>query len=204
MLRELIVKNRSYRRFREEASVEYETLRQIVDLARLSASAGNMQPLRYVLSCDAATNALIFPNLAWARYLGNWPGPPEGERPSAYIVVLEDTRVEHPLHCDHGIAAQSILLGAVEKGLGGCIIGSVNKSKLRQVLKIPDRYEVLLVLALGKPKEEVVIEGISPDGSLRYWRDAQEVHHVPKRALDDVILRVPGAAGPAVQGDATG
>lgn len=204
MLRELIVKNRSYRRFREEASVEYETLRQIVDLARLSASAGNMQPLRYVLSCDAATNALIFPNLAWARYLGNWPGPPEGERPSAYIVVLEDTRVEHPLHCDHGIAAQSILLGAVEKGLGGCIIGSVNKSKLRQVLKIPDRYEVLLVVALGKPKEEVVIEGIPPDGSLRYWRDAQEVHHVPKRALDDVILRVPGAAGPGVQGDATG
>lgn len=204
MLRELIVKNRSYRRFREEASVEYETLRQIVDLARLSASAGNMQPLRYVLSCDAATNALIFPNLAWARYLGNWPGPPEGERPSAYIVVLEDTRVEHPLHCDHGIAAQSILLGAVEKGLGGCIIGSVNKSKLRQVLKIPDRYEVLLVVALGKPKEEVVIEGIPPDGSLRYWRDAQEVHHVPKRALDDLILRVPGAAGPAVQGDATG
>lgn len=204
MLRELIVKNRSYRRFREEAFVEYETLRQIVDLARLSASAGNMQPLRYVLSCDAATNALIFPNLAWARYLGNWPGPPEGERPSAYIVVLEDTRVEHPLHCDHGIAAQSILLGAVEKGLGGCIIGSVNKSKLRQVLKIPDRYEVLLVVALGKPKEEVVIEGIPPDGSLRYWRDAQEVHHVPKRALDDVILRVPGAAGPAVQGDATG
>jgi nitroreductase len=193
MLRELIEKNRSYRRFRQEVSVEYETLRQLVDLARLSASAGNMQPLRYILSCDPGTNALIFPNLAWARSLGNWPGPPEGERPSAYIIVLEDTRADHPLHCDHGIAAQSILLGATEKGLGGCIIGSINKPKLRQVVNVPDRYEILLVLALGKPKEEVVIEGIPPDGSLKYWRDAQNVHHVPKRALDDVILQVPSS-----------
>src|SRR4030042_6289271 len=134
MLRELVEKNRSSRRFWQGVTVEYETLRQLVDLARLSASAGNMQPLRYVLSCDPGTNALIFPNLAWARSLGNWPGPPEGERPSAYIIVLEDTRVEHPLHCDHGIAAQSILLGAIEKGWGGCIIGSVNKSKLSQTL----------------------------------------------------------------------
>jgi nitroreductase len=205
MLRELIVKNRSYRRFRQEVPVEYETLRQLVDLARLSASAGNMQPLRYVLSCDAGTNALIFPNLVWARYLGNWPGPAEGERPSAYIVVLEDTRVDHPLHCDHGIAAQSILLGAIEKGFGGCIIGSINKPKLRQVLNIPDGYEILLVLALGKPKEQAVIEGIPPDGSLKYWRDARDVHHVPKRALDDVILQVPGAAaGPGVEGEAPG
>jgi nitroreductase len=164
-----------------------------------------MQPLRYILSCDARTNALIFPNLAWARYLGDWPGPAEGERPSAYIVVLEDTEVEHPLHCDHGIAAQSILLGAVEKGLGGCIVGSVNKSKLRQVLNIPDRFEVLLVLALGKPKEQVTVEGIPPDGSLKYWRDNRGVHHVPKRALDDIILRVPGAAaGPRAEREAPG
>ncbi|MBM4445293.1 MAG: nitroreductase family protein [Chloroflexi bacterium] len=203
MLRELVEKNRSYRRFRQEINVDRETLRGLVDLARLSASAGNTQPLRYVLSCDARTNALIFPNLAWARYLGEWPGPAEGERPSAYIVVLEDTRLEHPLHCDHGIAAQSILLGAVEKGFGGCIIGSVNKPKLRQALNIPDRYEVLLVLALGQPKEEVVIEGIPPDGSLKYWRDDRGVHHVPKRTLDDLILQLPAfPAGPQAEGQA--
>lgn len=204
MLRELVEKNRSYRRFWQEVTVDREILRQLVDLARLSASAGNVQPLRYILSCDAGTNALIFPNLAWARYLGDWPGPAEGERPSAYIVVLEDTRVEHPLHCDHGIAAQSILLGAVERGLGGCIIGSVNKSRLRQVLNVPDRYEVLLVLALGKPREQVVIERIPPDGSLKYWRDDRGVHHVPKRTLDDLILQVPAVtAGPGVEGEAS-
>jgi nitroreductase len=188
MLRDLILKNRSHRRFHQEVSVELATLRELVDLARLSPSAANMQPLRYILSADPETNALIFPLLGWARYLENWGGPAEGERPSAYIVILEDTRITHPMRCDHGIAAQSILLGATEKGLGGCIIGSINKPKLRQALKIPEHYEILLVLALGKPKDEVKIEPLKPDGDIKYWRDSEGVHHVPKRALDDIIL----------------
>ncbi len=188
MLRDLIRENRSYRRFQQEVAVELQTLRELVDLARLSASAGNMQPLRYILSCDPKKNALMFPNLAWARYIENWPGPPDGERPSAYIVVLEDRQVDHPLHCDHGIAAQSILLGAAERGLGGCIIGSINKLNLRNVLNIPVRYDILLVIALGKPKEKVEIEKLGADGSMKYWRDSEGVHHVPKRALDDIIL----------------
>jgi nitroreductase len=188
MLRDLIRNNRSYRRFRQEVAVESQTLREFVDLARLSASAGNMQPLRYILSCDPEKNALIFPNLAWARYIENWPGPLEGERPSAYILVLEDKQGDHPLHCDHGIAAQSILLGATERGLGGCIIGAINKLNLRNVLSIPVRYDILLVIALGKPKENVVVEMLQPEGSIKYWRDGEGVHHVPKRSLDDIIL----------------
>jgi nitroreductase len=188
MLRDLIEKNRSYRRFQQDVAVDLQTLRVLVDLARLSASAGNMQPLRYILSCDRAKNALVFPNLAWARYIENWPGPPEGERPSAYIIVLEDRQVDHPLHCDHGIAAQSILLGATERGLGGCIIGSINKLNLRNELNIPVRYDILLVIALGKPKEKVEIEKLGTDGDVKYWRDSEGVHHVPKRALDEIIL----------------
>jgi nitroreductase len=188
MLRDLIRNNRSYRRFWQQVPIEAETLRELVDLARLSASAGNMQPLRYILSCDPERNALIFPSLAWARYIENWPGPPEDERPSAYIIVLEDKQVDHPLHCDHGIAAQSILLGATEKGLGGCILGAINKLNLRNVLSIPIRYDILLVIALGKPKEKVVVEMLQPEGSVKYWRDGEGVHHVPKRALDDIIL----------------
>jgi len=190
MIRDLVTKNRSYRRFHQEVIIEYETLRELVDLARLSASAGNLQPLRYVLSCEPKKNALIFACLAWAMYLKDWPGPAEGERPSAYIIILEDKQIEHPLHCDHGIAAQSILLGATEKGLGGCIIGAINKPKLRQVLNIPERYELLLVLALGKPKEKVIIEGLKPDGGIKYWRDSKGIHHVPKRALADIILQL--------------
>jgi len=190
MLRDLIVKNRSYRRFQQGVAVDLQTLRELVDLARLSASAGNMQPLRDILSCDPEKNALVFPTLAWAKYIENWPGPAEGERPSAYVIVLEDRQVDHPLHCDHGIAAQSILLGATEKGLGGCIIGSINKLNLRNELNIPVRYDILLVIALGKPKEKVEIEKLGADGSVKYWRDSEGVHHVPKRALDDIILPI--------------
>jgi nitroreductase len=188
MIRELIQRNRSYRRFHQEVAVEYDTLRELVDLARQSASAANLQPLRYILSCDPKKNALIFSHLAWAAYLKDWPGPSESERPSAYIIILEDTQIGHPLHCDHGIAAQSILLGATEKGLGGCIIGGIKKQGLRQALEIPQRYEILLVLALGKPKETVVLETIGPDGNVKYWRDSKGIHHVPKRALDDIIV----------------
>jgi nitroreductase len=188
MLRDLILKNRSYRRFRESTAVDIETLNELVDLARLSGSAANLQPLKYVLSCEPARNALIFPHLAWAGYLQDWPGPAEGERPSAYIIILGDTDLTRRFHCDHGIAAQSIMLGATEKGLGGCMIGSIDRDELRAALSIPDRFEILLVLALGKPAEKVVLETVGPDGDIKYWRDAEDVHHVPKRALADIIL----------------
>ena len=188
MIKELVTKNRSYRRFYEDVPISLETLRGLVDLARLSASAANIQPLKYVLSCDRKKNALIFEHLAWAGYLKDWPGPDEGERPSAYIIMLGDTELAKNVACDHGIAAQSILLGAVEKGLGGCMIASIQREKLREALGIPLRYDILLVLALGKPKETVVIEKMGPEGNVKYWRDGEGRHHVPKRSLKEIII----------------
>jgi nitroreductase len=188
MLKDLILKNRSYRRFYQEGGITIETLKELVDLARLSPSAGNMQPLKYLLSCDYSKNSLIFPYLRWATYLRDWLGPAEDERPTAYIIILGDTEISQSFGCDHGIAAQSILLGAVEKGMGGCIIGSVDRDGLRKALQIPEKYEILLVLALGKPKEEVVLETVGPDGDTKYWRDKDGVHHVPKRSLNEIIL----------------
>ncbi|MCJ7655727.1 MAG: nitroreductase family protein, partial [Dehalococcoidia bacterium] len=140
MLKDLVLKNRSYRRFHQEVSIELETLRELVDLARLSASALNLQPLKYVLSCEPRKNALIFSHLGWAGYLKDWPGPAEGERPSAYIIVLGDTEISRAFGCDHGIAAQSILLGATERGLGGCMIATVKRQELSQALDIAPRY----------------------------------------------------------------
>ncbi len=188
MIKDIILKNRSYRRFYQEVAVEFETLKELVDLARLSASAANLQPLKYILSCEPQKNALIFSSLSWAGYLKNWAGPSEGERPSAYIVVLGDTEISSSFQYDAGIAAQSILLGVTEKGLGGCIIASVERDELRKSLKIPLRYEILLVIALGKPKEKVVIEEVGKPGDIRYWRDNENVHHVPKRSLSEVII----------------
>jgi len=188
MIRDLILKNRSYRRFHEELDIKPATLKELVDLARHSASAMNAQPLKYVLSCQPQKNSLIFPHLVWATFLKTWPGPVEGERPSAYIVILGDTEVSRSWDYDVGIAAQSMLLGATEKGLGGCMIANIQREGLRKALRIPSRYEILLVLALGKPKEKVVIETLGPDGNTRYWRDSEDVHHVPKRPLDEIIV----------------
>jgi nitroreductase len=187
-LRELVLRNRSYRRFHQEAPIEHQTLKELVDLARCSASGGNHQPLKYILSCHPEKNAAIFSQLGWAAYLKDWPGPAEGERPSAYLIILGDKNVRKSFGPDHGIAAQSILLGATERGLGGCIIATIRKEKLRQALSIPDHFEILLVLALGVPKETVVIEAVGPDGDIKYWRDDQGTHHVPKRSLDEIIL----------------
>ena len=188
LIEDLIRKNRSYRRFEKSYAIEEGTLKELVNLARLSPSAGNAQPLKYMLSANAERNKLIFPTLRWAAYLQGWPGPAEGERPSAYIIVLGDTEISKNFLCDHGIACQSMLLGAVEKGLGGCLVGSIDREQLREALSIPERYEILLVVALGKPKEKVVIETADPDGDIRYYRDADQVHHVPKRPLEEMIL----------------
>ncbi|MHC4569022.1 MAG: nitroreductase family protein [Planctomycetota bacterium] len=190
MIRDLIIKNRSYRRFKQEAAIERDILRELVDLGRLSASAANMQPLKYVLSCEPERNAVVFRHVGWAGYLRDWPGPAEGERPAAYIIILGDTEISEFTDCDHGIAAQSILLGAAERGLAGCMIGTVRRKELGTALEIPPRYKILLVLALGKPAESVALETVGPDGSIEYWRDGDDVHHVPKRPLDELILDI--------------
>ncbi|KPK85344.1 MAG: nitroreductase [Bacteroides sp. SM23_62_1] len=190
MLKDLILRNRSYRRFYEELPVTVDQLKEFIDMARLSASARNAQSLKYIISNDPAINRLIFPTLAWAGYLKDWPGPAEGERPSAYIIMLNDTTISTNYYCDDGIAAQSILLCATEKGFGGCIIASVNRDELARQLNIPDTYKIIQVLALGKSKEKVVIEEVGEDGDIRYWRDEDQVHHVPKRALREIIVRI--------------
>jgi nitroreductase len=188
MIEELILKNRSCRRFFQSRPIEKDTLLDLVNLGRLSASAANRQPLKYIISCNREKNAEIFSCLAWAAYLKDWDGPVEGERPSAYIILMGDTNIAADFYCDHGIAAQSILLGAREKGLAGCMLASVNREKLPTLLQIPKHLKILLAIALGAPREEVVIDPVGPDGSIRYWRDSSGVHHVPKRDLKEIIV----------------
>jgi nitroreductase len=189
VIEDLIKKNRSYRRFHEDKPISRETLIELVNLARLSPSAANLQPLKFILSSDPEKNAKIFPTTAWAGYLKDWKGPAEGERPAAYIIIVGDTEIRKGFGCDHGIAAQSILLGAAEKGIGGCMIGSIAAEDLRKALDIPTRYEILLILALGYPNENVTIEDVK-DGDIHYYHDAQDGHHVPKRTLKELILEL--------------
>ncbi|MFA5554689.1 MAG: nitroreductase family protein [Phycisphaerae bacterium] len=188
MFKDLVLKNRSYRRFDQKFKIEPQALSELIDLARLSASAANLQPLKYITSSNSKTNALIFETLGWAGYLKDWPGPTEGERPSAYIIILGDTKISKNFGCDHGICAQSILLGAAEIGLGGCMIATIKKDKLAETLQISADYEILLVIAIGKPKECITLEA-AKSNEIKYWRDSQGVHHVPKRSLEEIIIK---------------
>lgn len=187
-IRELVLQNRTYRRFHQDYVLERETLRELVDLARHSSSGGNLQSLKYLLSSEPELNARIFETLAWAGYLREWDGPEEGERPSGYIVVFLDKSISKTPFWDHGLAAQSILLGAVERGLGGCMFGNIRKDDLARVLGIADHLEILMVIALGKPKEEVRLVPLGTDGDVKYYRDANGVHYVPKRSLNGIII----------------
>jgi nitroreductase len=188
MFKGLVVKNRSYRRFRGKTFISGETLKELIELARLCPAGANKQPLKYLISNKPEKNNIIFQTLAWAGYLKDWDGPEEGERPSAYIIILCDTDIAEAPGCDHGIAAQTILLGAAEKGLGGCILGSIQRDELREFLKIPEKFKIMLVIALGEPAEKIVLEETGPSGDIKYYRDSEGTHHVPKRKLEDIIL----------------
>lgn len=187
MLKELLQKNRSYRRFFQDVRLTEAELRELVDLTRYCASGRNAQALRYRAVVDEKTCEQVFHTLAWAGYLKDWPGPEEGERPSAYLIQLLDTSIVENCLCDDGIQAQTILLGAVEKGYGGCIIKAFKNDALREILQLPEHLKIMYVLAIGKPKETVVLEDMK-DGDFRYWREPDGSHHVPKRPLEDLLV----------------
>ena len=187
MIRDMIVKNRSYRRFFQNHVIGTSLLEALIDLARLSPSAANLQRLRFKICNTEEENEKVFSTLSWAGYLTDWKGPEIGERPSAYITILSTEKDTGKVACDAGIACQSILLGAVESELRGCIFASVKRDELQKLLKIPKKYSINYVIALGKPKENIKLEYVE-NNDIKYWRDENGTHHVPKRKLEDIII----------------
>ena len=189
MIKEIVLKNRSYRRFYENEKIDTETLIDFIDCARNTAASVNFQVLKYKIVNDELNNKKVFENLAWAGLLKDWKGPEEGERPPAYIIILCDTTISNSKQIDVGIAAQTILLAATEKGFGGCMFGSIRRDKLAEEFNIDlDRYSIELVIALGKPKEIVKIVDLPESGSTAYYRDENGVHYVPKRSVKEIII----------------
>ena len=186
-LRELMKACRSYRRFNEDRRITLAELEELVALARYAGSARNAQPLRFVLVASEEYRERIFPLLGWAGYLSEWKGPAPGERPGAYIVCLADTGIKGDPAFDLGIASQNILLAATARGLGGCRIASFPKDRVRELFSLAGNLEPVLVIALGEPAEEVVIEDSRGPDDIRYWRDSDGVHHVPKLGPDMLV-----------------
>lgn len=180
---------RSIRRFRKNYPVTETLMTTWVDNARVTASAKNLQPLRYHIITDNETNAAIFDTLAWAGYLTDWDGPEPEERPTGYIVMACDTTLSTPAAAqfDAGIAAQTIMLGATEEGFGGCMISSFHKQQLKDILNMPETLEPMLVLALGRPVEVVSLVDMKGN-DCHYYRDEKQIHYVPKRTLEEVLF----------------
>lgn len=188
MFKDLVMKNRSYRRFYADKKITNDQLKELIELVRLTPSAANLQPLKYILISEEEINKKVYDTLKWAGYLKDWDGPIESERPTGYIIMLRDKNISQKQSIDEGISAQTICLGAAERGLGCCMIGSINKTKLTEILNIPDNFDIVLVIALGYPKENVIIEDISNNGSIKYYRDEEGNHYVPKRSISELIV----------------
>lgn len=185
--KELVINARTHRRFVESDPIPADVVRDLVDTARNVPSGGNQQPLRYRLVTEPAECAALFPHLRWAAALKDWDGPAPGERPTGYIVIL--TPVSKPFYNDVGIAAQTIQLGATALGYAACMLGNIDRPAIQETLKLPPEYDIQLVIALGRPGETVVLEPLAPGAPLNYWRTPDQKHHVPKRKLEDVLIK---------------
>lgn len=189
MLKDILKQSRSYRRFYQEIPIQREKLLDWVDNTRYCPSGMNAQVFKYKIVTEPEECEKIFASVRWAAALKDWDGPAEGERPVAYIVLIDDLRIGENRRWDAGIVSQTIMLSAVENGYGGCILGSFNREQLARKLDMDSEcYVIELVLAFGKPKEDIKIVPIAEDGNTVYYRDEEQVHYVPKRDLNDIIL----------------
>jgi len=189
MLKDIILKNRSYRKFRANENVPMDMLESLIDLARITPSSKNIQPLKYLLLNKKKDTDYVFERLKWAWYLKDWNGPSKDEQPPAFIIMVLDKKLNDNAMIDAGIASQTILLGAVEQGLGGCIVRTVNRYEIQNHFKLPEHLEIILVIALGKPDQIVELTKVDKSGDIHYFEDDDQVHYVPKRSIDEIIIK---------------
>lgn len=191
MLKELVIKNRSYRGFDESYWFTKEQLEGYVDLTRYTASSVNAQPLKYKIVYEKYKVEAVRPLTRWARALPDMVLPHPNMHATAFIIICQDTDISPNLaryQKDIGIVAQTITLAAVEDGLGGCMIGNFTPDEIKETLNLAENLTPMLIIALGKPAEEIVIKEIDNGESTKYYRDENDVHYVPKRKLKDILI----------------
>jgi nitroreductase len=184
MIYEKITSRRTIRKYVRK-DIPRNVFIKCVDAARLSPSSMNLQPLKYMIVNDQRLLEKVFSTLKWAGYLPDYH-PSKEEMPSGYIVILLDKDIRKSYGVDPGIAAMSISMVAYEEELGSCILGAIDKPKLRRILNLPENLEIILVVALGYPAENPIVDRVK-DGDIKYWLDSDQVLHVPKRDLEDIL-----------------
>ena len=191
MIIDLVKKNRSYRGYNHDRKLTKEELLSFVSCARLTASSINIQPLKYYLAWEDKEVSQIQTMTAWARALPDLKLPHPGMEPTGFIIICHDTGIApNParFHKDVGIVAQTMLLAAVEQGLGGCMIGNFSPSAVPETLHLKESLVPQLIVAFGEPAEEIELVDIDEGEDTNYYRDAQDVHYVPKRKLEDLVI----------------
>lgn len=191
MFLDLVKQARSHRGFRQDRKVTRQELEHLVECARFTPAARNDQVLKYYLAEKPETVAAIQPLTKWAGALAELHLPRKGAEPVAYIVIcLDGSLAENPApyQRDVGIVAQTMLLAAAEMGLNGCMIGSFAAGELREKLGLPEAIKPQLLLALGEGTDRIVMTDVGENGSTTYYRDAEDIHYVPKRTLEQLIL----------------
>lgn len=190
-LKELVCETRSYRTFDPTRPIKYDDMQNLIDSARLCASAANLQPLKYRICSEKEEVENVLALTKWAALIKDVKLPPDDGRPSGFIVVCHDKSVceiTTASSIDVGIAAQTIMLSATERGYGGCMIASFDESKISSLLSLPAELKPVLVIALGTPAETVIISN-PKDSDVKYFRDSAGLHFVPKRLLKDVVIK---------------
>lgn len=183
---ETIYKRRTIRKFKQDI-IPVEKLKKLVDAARVAPQGGNVQALKYVVINDKELIEPIFKTTAWAGYIRPDGDPKEGEKPTAYILILGDTEIKKEgFDIDAGAAVENLLLTAVEEGLGAAWLGAIDRKKIKDLLEIPDKYVLHTLVALGYPNETPVIE--DAEKCIKYYKDENGVLHVPKRKLESIIF----------------
>ncbi|MFT8314089.1 MAG: nitroreductase family protein [Clostridium sp.] len=184
---ETIFKRRTIRSFKQDA-IQVEKLKKLVDAARVAPQAANLQPLKYVIINDEKLLEPIFKTTAWAGYIRPAADPQEGQKPVAYILILVDSEIKKEGYdVDAGAAVENLLLTAVEEGLGTAWLGAIDRKKIKELLNIPDKYILHTLVAIGYPAETPIIED-KKDDSIKYYKDENNVLHVPKRKLEDIVF----------------
>lgn len=183
---EAITSRRTIRRFKQEP-VREEDLLKLVDCARLAPYGANLQPLKFKLITDAALIKELYPLTKWAGYL-DWE-PAENERPTAYIAVLNDTKIKPTANteCDSGAAAMSMILEAQELGLATAWLGALQRDEIKKLLKLDESLDVTYLLAIGYPAQTG--KTVAMKDSIKYYHDDKGNVRVPKRTLGEVLVK---------------
>ena len=187
MFLDLVKATRSFRNFDSNCRLSDEIMQELIELCRYTPSTANSQSIKFAYACSESACEKVFPLLGWAGYIKENKPPYDGNVPAGYILVCYDTDISPEIEIDAGICAQTIVLGAMDKGIGACMIGSFDKQKMSELFKLPANIKPRLMIALGKPKETVEIVDIK-DGDVKYYRDGKEKHFVPKRTVSELTL----------------